>query len=97
MRGRGILCTPSVFSAADNESAKKLKYLKTPSVEKLSMSEKMSHFLRLYPVIRRNLLRNQKIHGRAADHQRKKAPVHSRKKVTRSNRKTFCCWRLRRQ
>ena len=47
MSGSGILWIPSVFRANENESAKKLKYLNVPRIEKFKTSEKINHFLRL--------------------------------------------------
>ena len=41
---------PSVSRALEKEPTKKLKYLKTPRIEKFNTSEKISHFLRFESV-----------------------------------------------
>ncbi len=45
-RGRETWWMPSVFRVTEKESAKKLKYLNAPRIEKFNTNEKMNHFLR---------------------------------------------------
>src|ERR1700737_3990275 len=99
MRGRGILWIPSVFRAAEKESAKKLKYLNTPRMEKFNTSEKMSHFLRfvsarlgsIFCAIRKSIVVLPIIN------ERKRQPHQPKKKKLGRSKKTFCSRRFKRQ